>query len=265
LQVHAVNSEQMAGKKVCFKNINIQTTNLKPKAFPSGVYVVNLKNNQLTAYEQKDGWKLLFDGKNTDQWRSAHGKNFPVKGWVVKDGIVTVNHSDGEESENGGDVVTKKEYSAFDFSFDFKYEEGANSGIKYFVTLDEKSKGSSIGLEYQILDDAVHPDAKLGRDGNRTLSSLYDLIKADKTTASIHPTATWNTGRIVVHPDNRVEHFLNGVKVLEYVRGSKEFKDLVAISKYKIWDEFGEAPMGHLLLQDHGAKVDFKNLKIKNL
>ena len=119
---------------------------------------------------------------------------------------------------------------------------GANSGVKYFVTLKEHKTGSAIGLEYQILDDNVHPDAKLGREGDRTLASLYDLIPAQKQERFIHPIGQWNTGRIIVYRNNHVEHYLNGVKVLEYERGSPAYRDLVAISKYKVWDHFGEAP-----------------------
>jgi len=150
-------------------------------------------------------------------------------------------------------------------AFDFKLTEGANSGVKYFVTLSEGNKGSAIGLEYQLLDDVLHPDAKMGRDGNRTLASLYDLIKADKQPRFVRKIGEWNQGRILVHPNNKVEHFINGVKVLEYTRGSQEFRDLVAISKYAIWTNFGEAPQGRILLQDHGNEVSFKNIKIKPL
>ncbi|RYY35078.1 MAG: DUF1080 domain-containing protein, partial [Sphingobacteriaceae bacterium] len=193
------------------------------------------------------------------------GGAFPAKGWSITDGLISVTPSDGGESTNGGDIVSDNQYKAFDLSFDFKLTEGANSGVKYFVTLDEKTQGSAIGLEFQVLDDERHPDAKLGRDGNRTLASLYDLIKANKQARFVHLPGKWNTGRVVVYPNNHVEHYLNGVKVLEYERGSKEFKDLVAISKYKVWPNFGEAPQGHILLQDHGNAVSFKSIKIREI
>ncbi len=266
LQVHGIgNNLKLDGKKVYFKNINIQTENLKPQSFPKGIYTVNLTPNSLSAYEKANGYKLLFDGKTSNGWIGAKTSSFPTKGWEISGGQLNVLPSGGAESTNGGDIVTKEQFAAFDLSFEFKLTEGANSGLKYFVTLAEQSTGSAIGLEYQVLDDVKHPDAKLGRDGNRTLASLYDLITAKKEPRFLRPIGSWNNARLIVYPDNKVEHYLNGVKVLSYTRGSEEFKKLVAISKYKDWKNFGEAPKGRILLQDHGNKVSFRTIKIKNL
>ncbi|MAN86691.1 MAG: hypothetical protein CL555_07490 [Algoriphagus sp.] len=265
LQVHSIQKPEDAGRKTYFRNVRIKTENLDPQPFNKDIFVVNNRLNELTDYEKTQGWRLLFNGQNSEGWVGAYKDSFPDFGWSVTDGILTIAASGGGESTNAGDIVTTEEFSAFDLAFDFKLTEGANSGMKYFVTLKEENSGSAIGLEYQILDDERHPDAKMGREGNRTLASLYDLIKAEKQPRFLKPIGEWNKGRIVVHPDNKVEHYLNGIKVVEYVRGSQEYKDLVAISKYKIWENFGEAEQGHILLQDHGDEVSFKNIKIKTL
>ena len=226
--------------------------------------------NTLTDKEKKDGWKLLFDGKTTNGWRGAYMDKFPQKGWDVTDGMLTIQQSDGSESHSFGDIVTDAEYRDFDLMFDFKLTEGANSGLKYFVAEETpKPKGSAFGLEFQVLDDDKHPDAKLGRDGNRTVGSLYDLIPASGKKAN--PIGEWNTGRVLsLSKGTHVEHWLNGQKVLEYERGSENFRKLVAMSKYKAPEynangRFGEAPKGHILLQDHGNRVYFRNIKIKTL
>ncbi|MBO0951233.1 3-keto-disaccharide hydrolase [Fibrella forsythiae] len=224
--------------------------------------------NTLTAKEKKEGWQLLFDGKTTAGWRGAYKDKFPEKGWSVTDGSLTIQQSDGSEAQSFGDILTEGEYSDFDLTFDFKLTEGANSGLKYFVVEHSpKPKGSAFGLEYQVLDDDKHPDAKLGKDGNRTVGSLYDLIAASGKKAS--PIGEWNTGRIV-SKGHHVEHWLNGRKVVEYERGSEKFRELVAGSKfnnpiYTANGRFGEAPKGHIMLQDHGNRVYFRNMKIKTL
>jgi hypothetical protein len=226
--------------------------------------------NSLTAAEKAAGWRLLWDGKTPDGWRSARNDKFPARGWEIKDGVLTV-HAGGETgSGGGGDIVTRERYSQFELVADFKITEGANSGIKYICqpnlntrtgTPVKVGSGEAIGLEYQILDDARHPDAKAGRDGDRTEGSLYDLIPA-ATTKKVNPIGEWNTARILVQ-GNHVEHWLNSEKVLEYERGSKQFRDLVGRSKYKSIPGFGEWADGHILLQDHGNQVSFRNLKIR--
>jgi hypothetical protein len=258
LQVHSISSEKpwTMGTQVKWRNIRILTTNLEANRKKDNKEIVQLNYipNTLTNYEKKQGWKLLFDGVSTNGWRGVNKDKFPEQGWEVKDGVLSVL-----ASGKGGDIVTNDEYSDFELTFEFIITEGANSGVKYFIT---EQKGGAIGLEYQILDDARHPDAKMGRNGNRTLASLYDLIPAGKK----RPNAigNWNTGKIV-SKGNHVEHWLNGFKILEYERGSKEYRDLVAMSKYKSYKAFGEAPKGRILLQDHGNNVSFRNLKIRNL
>ena len=220
--------------------------------------------NTLTATEKQQGWKLLWDGQTTKGWRAAKGTEFPKQGWEVKDGVLSVLETGGAESRAGGDIVTEAEFAAFELRLDFRLTPGANSGIKYYVDTDlNKAAGSAIGLEYQLLDDARHPDAKMGRDGNRTLASLYDLIPAAATKPA-KPIGEWNEARIV--SDGRhVEHWLNGVKVLEYERGSEAFRKLVAASKYKVWPAFGERAKGPILLQDHGNRVSFRSVRIREL
>jgi hypothetical protein len=219
--------------------------------------------NTLSREEKQQGWKLLFDGTTMNGWRGAYLDSLPAKGWQVKDGILIVQASGGGEAAYGGDIVTMEQYSSFELVVDFKMTEGANSGIKYFVTEQQpKTPGSAKGLEYQLLDDARHPDAKLGINGNRTLASLYDLIPA--TNKTVHPIGQWNHARIVVR-GNQVEHWLNGIRVLRYERGGKEFLAHKAESKFKDLDGFGEAPKGRILLQDHGDRVYFRNIKIRIL
>jgi hypothetical protein len=264
LQVHSIGDRKDEGRQIRWRALRIQTGNLKPSPY-SGPFVVNLLPNNLSAAEKANGVRLLWDGETTAGWRGAYKDKFPDKGWEIKDGTLNVLASSGAESTNGGDIVTEGEYGAFVLQFDFRLSEGANSGVKYFVTEKENNSGSAIGLEYQILDDEKHPDAKLGVVGNRTMASLYDLIPSSREPRARRPTGQWNRGMIVVHPDNRVEHWLNGWKVLEYQRGAAYYHALVARSKYAQWPNFGLAEKGRILLQDHGNAVSFRSIKIQEL
>jgi hypothetical protein len=264
LQVHSVTKAENSGQQVRWRNIRIQTQNLKASA-PDSLFVVNLSPNTLSEQEKFNGVKLLWDGKTSAGWRGAYKTEFPKSGWAIKDGVLSVAQGDGAESENGGDIVTEETFGAFDLQFEFRLTEGANSGVKYFVTEGEGNKGSAIGLEYQVLDDKGHPDAKEGVVGNRTLASLYDLIPSIKITRDAPPIGAWNSGRIVVYPDNRIEHWLNGNKVVEFQRGTPIYYALVARSKYAQWENFGMAEEGRILIQDHGDQVSFRSIKIKEL
>ncbi len=264
LQVHAVGAGE-AGRDIHWKNIRVQTSNLKSTPVDPAYEVANFIPNFISPLEAQQGYKLLWDGKTTNGWRGAYKDKFPAKGWEIKEGELHVLAATGAESQNGGDIVTTGEYGAFILQFDFKITDSANSGVKYFVTEKENNGGSAIGLEYQILDDEKHPDAKLGSIGNRTQGSLYDLIPSIKHPNAKRNIGEWNRGMLVVYPDNRIEHWLNGIKVLEYQRGTPYYYALVAKSKYEHWVNFGMAAKGHILLQDHGNHVVFRSIKIKVL
>ena len=273
-QVHSVPDDpSMQGLEARFRKVRILTSDLARYASPStpAIEQQSYLSNRLTEVERRNGWMLLWDGKTTRGWRGAKLKTFPPKGWSIKDGILTVEKSAGYESRNGGDIITTRDFSDFELSVDFRLTPGANSGIKYFVDPNLlKGEGSAIGLEYQLLDDERHPDAKMGRDGNRTLASLYDLITAknlsdpDSAGKRFNPPGEWNRATLIVR-GAKVEHWLNGFKVVEYERGSPEFRALVAQSKYKDWPRFGEWEKGPILLQDHGDRVDFRSIKLREL
>ena len=275
LQVHGIgNNKELEGKETRWRNIRIITEE-PGKYMKNDVALspeVSYLTNDLTPVQKEEGWKMLWDGKTSEGWRGAKLDVFPEEGWSMENGVLKVEKGDGGESTHGGDIVTIKRYKDFVLEVDFNISKGANSGIKYFVDPDlNTGAGSAIGCEYQILDDKNHPDAKMGIAGNRTLGSLYDLIKADallygqdNISKRFNGVGKWNRARIEVK-GSHVVHYLNGVKIVEYERGTQMWKSLVVYSKYAKWPAFGEAESGHILLQDHGDEVVFKNIKILEL
>jgi hypothetical protein len=262
LQVHSINNAEEAGRTTSWKRITVET---KPKAYPPmGIFIRNNLPNNLHEEERAQGWRLLWDGKTGNGWRSAKGDGFPAKGWSLANGELAVLARGG-----GGDIMTHEEFGAFELQMDFKVSAGANSGIFYLLTSpDDPVSGAPLGLEYQVLDDERHPDAKQGTDGNRTLASLYDVLPRARlmTNVGIAPKVDmWQHARIVSRADGSVEHWLNGVKVLEFNRNSAEFKARVAASKFKGTPGFGAANRGRILLQDHGDAVAYRSIKIRSL
>ena len=270
LQVHGISDKKQDGTQVKWRNIRIKTKDLEESRWPMQPHAeeVNLVPNTLSRSEARKGWRLLWDGKTSEGWRSAKGTEFPSSGWQMEDGVLTIHGDGGAEAAGVGDIVTKDQFSSFELKVEFKLTEGANSGIKYFVDPElNKGSGSAIGLEYQVLDDKKHPDAKMGVNGNRTIASLYDLIPAANLSVPsrdkpVNGVGQWNRARIVVK-GNHIEHWLNGFKVVEYERNTPMYRALVAYSKYKKWPNFGESPAGHILLQEHGDTVHFRSIKIR--
>jgi len=229
----------------------------------SATISVAQKANVLTPLEQKNGWILMFDGKNTSGWRSAYGTGFPKHGWVVKDGELRGELTEGAESGDAGDIVTLKKYRNFEIAFDWKLGKGGNSGVKYFIEerLPKPVKGSQAGYEYQLIDDAdyIYMDKHLPQD--LKTASIYDVVAAKKPDVKMN---VWHRSKILVN-NNHIEHWLDGVKVLDVNRGTEEFKSGVTDSKYKDYQGFSSIPEGHILLQDHGHSVAFRNIKLKEL
>lgn len=212
------------------------------------------KANTLTPQEKKEGWVLLFDGTTSRGWKTSSGGTVP-QGWEVKNGLLTA-----KKGAKGGDIISENEYSDFDLTADFNIEPEGNSGLKYFYTQYEK--GGNLGIEYQILDDKLAEDNK---KKNHLTGSFYDVLPPDESLKKVNAPGRWNTLRIL-SKGKKVEHWLNGVKILEYTRGSKEVTDAVALSKFNATvPAFGTVEKGHILLQEHGSEISFRNIKIKAL
>lgn len=211
--------------------------------------------NTLSSKEIKKGWMLLFDGKTFNGWTNTKGQPVPVTSWEIKDGCVNTILGG-----KGGDIITTEEYSNFDLSVDFRITPGCNSGIKYFFT--DYQTGGNLGCEYQIIDDKLGEDTK---QANHLCGSFYDVLPPNEAKKKVNAPGEWNTIRVVAK-GNKVQHFMNGIKILEYIKGDKAYTDAVSKSKFsKVTPAFGTVEKGHILLQYHGGAVSFRNIKIMKL
>ena len=214
-------------------------------------FVTNINAN---AQISKDQWQSLFDGKTLNGWKMAQNDSAPGMAWSAENGVISFDPAKG----HGSDIITTRSFKDFDLSVDFKISKGGNSGIKCFLL-----PNTNLGCEFQIIDDSKHPDAKLGVNGNRQTGALYDLIPANAN-KPFKGAGEWNTARIV-SKGNHVEHWLNGTKIVEYERGSDQFKQAISKSKFKSIKGFSEVASSPILLQAHGDKVWYRNIKIKEL
>ena len=228
------------------------------------------KNEAATEIEpaSEPEWKMLFNGKDYDGWRSITSDGPPEYGWKIADNELIIDESGGGESQNGGDILTKEKYSDFEFQWEWKMlTKGGNSGVKYFVNNASGTNAKhGLGLEYQMLDDDNHPwmlEGKMKPGDYHTVGACYELYEPNAN-RKVAPLGEWNTSKIVSNK-GKVEHWLNGIKIVEFNRFSEDFKNRVAQSKFKDNEEFGRHESGYLLLQDHGGKVHFRNIKIKEL
>lgn len=193
---------------------------------------------------------VLFDGSSLDHWQGAQG-GAPGTGWVIeKDGSLF-------RKDKSGDLLSKESFKNFTLEWEWKIGEGGNSGVKYWVTSIGKQ---NLGIEYQLIDDLRHADAKKG--GNRQTGAIYD-IKAAAADKPSKPAGEWNTSKLVVQ-GTRLQHWLNGALVVEADTASPEWKELFAQSKYVKYEGFAPGH-GRILLQDHGDPVWFRSIRITPL
>ncbi|ULB33920.1 DUF1080 domain-containing protein [Proteiniphilum propionicum] len=214
-----------------------------------------------------EGWITLFNGTDFTGWRGYNRADMP-SAWTIEDGAIKINGSGMGEAgaKDGGDIIYDQKFKNFELTFEWKVSEGGNSGVFYLAQELEGKQIYESAPEYQILDNAKHPDAKLGKDGNRQSASLYDLVPAVPQNSK--PAGEWNTGGIMVYKGT-VIHTQNGENVVEYHLWTDSWKEMVAGSKFKNWPDFlnagGENQEGYIGLQDHGDDVWYRNIKIKIL
>ena len=219
-----------------------------------GAAVVGAYQTSNAAAAAEDGWTILFDGKSTAGWRGLGRPAFPDKGWDIQDGCIHHIPRGG-----GGDITYDKPFENFELAFEWKVAPGANSGVKYRVQ-EKQGQTSALGPEYQLIDDARHPDAKASP--KRVTASLYDVFPT--TGGQTKPVGEFNQTRIIAR-GNHIEHWLNGVKVMECEYGTPQWEAAIAASKFKGNKEFARPRPGQIVFQDHGDEIWIRNIRIKAL
>jgi hypothetical protein len=222
-------------------------------------YNFNLIQSKQIPSKKEGNWEVLFDGTGIEKWRGKSENGFPEKGWKIENGLLFI------DQKGGGDIITKEKYDDFELVFQFNLTESANSGIKYFVdTLINRETGVVLfnGPEYQIIDDYNNSHVKNEPNGLISTASAYLLYSPRNK--KLNPHGQWNSGKIIAKK-GKVEHWLNGIKVLTYTRGSKDFQKKKAQTKFENDINYGELKSGHILITDHNDKVYFKDIKIRRL
>lgn len=218
---------------------------------PRTVSEMDTSMNRLTDAERAQGWRLLFDGRTLDGWRVYRGQSQPG-GWFVDQGLLT-------KQQATDDIISTDQFADFELQFEWRLSEGGNAGVFYRAT-EEYEKVYWTGTEYQLLDDANHPD---GRNRLTSAGANYGLYPSPP--GAVKPAGQWNTSRIMVR-GNHAEHWLNGVKLLEYEYGSGDWRAKVAASKFSEWPAYGRAMRGHIAIQgDHTGTLALRNIKLRPL
>jgi hypothetical protein len=233
-----------------FAGIGLMASSLACHRSGEADHTGKVSSNMLTPAEQADGWRLLFDGKTTDGWRGYRKATMPA-GWQVLDGALT-------RVDSAGDIVTKEQFRNFELALEWQVVKGGNSGIFYRVSEDLEYPWLS-GPEMQVLDDAGHPD---GKSPLTSAGAMYGIYPARR--GVVRPGGEWNSVRILVQ-GNHVEHWLNGVKLVDAELGSPDWEARVKRSKFATMPRYGRNSEGHIGLQDHGDRVAFRNIKIRVL
>jgi len=219
------------------------------------------QENKLSADEAKAGWKLLFDGKTMNEWKGFK-KDKVGDAWTIADGSIHLDNSqkEGFQAKSGGDIITADEYENFELSLQWKIQPCGNSGIMFnVVEADSLEYAWNTGPEMQVLDNTCHPDAKIIK---HRAGDLYDMISCSKET--VKPAGEWNDVRII-SDHGQVAFWLNGENVVSFAIDNPEWDAMIASSKFKDMDGFGKASRGHISLQDHGDKVWYRNIKIREI